>query len=339
MCAYFINDQNTCSFSYESGTYAASSGTAQWPGLVQSHEIEENLNTELVRYAGTASRNVDRFDNKAKDYTGTLSMFPQDWKMLVFALGSNIDTGSATATVPYTHTISEIDSNKGNAFTSGTKNPFMSFTIEDHHDNAVATGRLGRTVKGCVLNELSISWSEGDFITMDASYIAQSLAYSKSAAVTAVTAASTRPMLFSDVQVHISSGNVITGVKDGTLTINNNLVARHYATGSEEIELPIPTNRDYELSLTLDASSEETDTLYGNYFLSGTSFNAALAIAQADAGAGSRDAWIVLSGCRVTEMSNPTALEETAEQTITIAPQTVNAIISDEIALYNPWLV
>lgn len=338
--AYFVNDQNTVSMQQESGTYANASGSQIWLGLVQSHEIEENLNTEQVRYVGTASRNVDRFDNKAKDYTGTISYFPQDWRMLIYALGSNIDSGSAAPQVPFTHVASEINSDDNNKFTSGTKNPFMSFTIEDHHDNAVAAGRLGRTLNGCVLDELSLSWTEGDFITMDASYIAQSLAYSKSAAVTAVTASTLRPFMFSDVKVHIASGNVIAGVKDGTLTINNNLVARHYATGSEEIELPIPTNREYELSLTLDASSEETDTFYGNYFLSGTSFNTFLEITAADAGAGSRSCFIVMSGCRVTEMSNPTGLDETAEQSITIAAAgPVVATVKDAILIYNPWLV
>jgi len=84
----FMSDQNRTCFQYESGTYANTSGTRQWLGLVQDHSLEPNMNVMQIRYQGSTDRNVDDFADGMKEWNGTISYYPQDWKMLGFAIGS-----------------------------------------------------------------------------------------------------------------------------------------------------------------------------------------------------------------------------------------------------------
>ena len=298
--AYMISDQNYVGFFYESGTYASTLGTTlHWPGLVQNHEVDETVTKERIRYTGTGDRNVSQFENSTKDVTGTLSIYPQDWKFLAFALGSNVDAGSPS---PYSHVISEVNSDNGNYATSGTKNPFTSFTIEDSHMGPQpGSNNFVRTVVGCMVDSFSVSSAEGEMATVEVNYIAQNVT-AGSGERTAITQDTSRPYKWQDFKVHLESGNTIDGLKDVSLTVNNNLVARHYLNGSQVIELPIPTTRDYELSLTLDESTEWTQTLYNTYFLTGSKFNVLFEVNDT-ARAGSASMLMSLSGCVLDDMS------------------------------------
>lgn len=331
--ARYIGDQNQTAFLYESGTYATASGTGHWIGLVTDFSPDEDISVQQVRYQGTGTRNTGQFISTQENFTGTMSYHPQDWKFLGFALGSNVDGGSPS---PYTHTISEVNSASGNAFTSGALCPFMSFTLE-HSQKGAATGlNFIRTFNGAMVNSMTLNIPEGDLISVDVDWIAQSDTFT-SGAVTAVTAATTRPFVAGDTILTIPSGTSITTAKSHTLTINNNMVGPHYSNGSKTIGVPIPGNRDYEYSLTVDASSEFTKTFYDQYFLGGSTFNAQLQVTDAGAGAGSRDLFITFSGCKLTDMEAPGGMEEVNEQTITIMPKTVSALVNDTIELYNPW--
>ena len=93
-------------------------------------------------------------------------------------------------------------------------------------------------------------------------------------------------------------------------------------------------NRDYSLTLTVEGNSEQTKTLYDQYFVGGSEFNALTVIS---ASAGSKEVFIALSGCRVTDMEAPHEIEGTDIQTITIEPKSASAIVNDLIELYNPW--
>ena len=329
--ARFVADQNKVLFIYESGTYASVSGTGQWVGIVTESNLVDSPNVESIRYLGGATRNVSIRVDGPLDHEGTLTFHPQDWKFLQFALGSNVDAGSPS---PYSHTISETNNNVGNAFTSGTLLPFLSFTVEDSQTSTAAGQNFVRTANGCIIDTLEITAAEGEIIECEATYVPQSVAFSSGTA-TAVTAATTRPFLWQDVKVHIPSGTVFNEVKEMTLSINNNLSRPHYLNGSRVIAVPQPQNRDYELALTLDATSERTKSLYDQFFRGGSQFNVLLEISDSTAGAGSRDCFISLSGCKLTEMETPSTNEETNEQEITIVPQSASAVIADLIEKYN----
>lgn len=330
----YIGDQNKVGLKYESGTYASASGTTgQWVGLVQENEIDDQTGVEPVRYAGNASRDVGIFVDGPLDFTGTLRFFPQDWRFLNFALGSCVDAGSPS---PYTHTLSAINSDVGNAFTSGTLNPFISFTVEDSK-TAPGTGTNNvRTANGCVVDSLEISASQGGIVEVNVDYVAQNVVYS-SGTTTTVTAATTRPFLWSDVKLHVPSGTVINELKEFTFRINNGLIPPHYLNGSRVIDVPVPTMRDYELTATVDSTSERFKTFYDQYFRGGSTFNVLLEVTDAAAGAGSRDILISMSGCKLVDMTNPSQLEGVNENTLTVRPKTVTAIVNDTIQLYNPW--
>lgn len=332
--ARYVGDQSKVVLLYESGTYASVSGTGQWPGLVTDHDAVESINTKEIRYAGNASRDVGIFVDTALDAKGKLKFNPQDWRMLFLTLGSNVDASGAS--VAYTHTMSATNSNNGNAFTSGVLNPFVSFTVEDSV-TAPGTGlNKVQTVNGCVVENFDLSWKQGGIVEVNVDYVGQSVSPS-SGTSTAVTALSNRPFLWSDVKVHIPSGTVYQEVRDGGLKIGNTLDAPHYTNGSKVIAVPIPTDRKIELSLTLDATSEHNPTLYNTYFKGGSTFNAMLEVTDVSAGAGSRDLFIVMSGCRLTGLDDPSKSSGVISQKLKIQPQTISAVAHDAIVKYNPW--
>ncbi len=331
--ARYVGDQNDVGFFYESGTYAVESGVTLQPiGKVTEHAIDESVNTFSVRFLGGTTRNVEQFEDGPLDFTGTLTYHPQDWKMFFFALGSNVDNGSPS---PYTHSITEINSNDQNNITSGVFNPFISFTIQESQVAAGTGQNFIRTVRGCMVNTLTLSASQGEMATMEVEYIAQggSDVFS-SGAKTALTVRPVRSYLWNDFSIDLPSGTTFDGLISVELSVNNNLEPPHYLNGSRVIEAPIPLNRDYELSLTFHGTSEHTKTLYDSFFIPGSEFNAMLTVS---ASTGSREAFFIMSGCKLTDMDAPTALEGVNEQTITIVPKQMIVEVNDLVELYNPY--
>lgn len=332
----YISDQNRVGFRFESGTYANPTGTTlQWLGLIQDHTPDESTNVQPIRYIGGGTRDVDTFVDGPLDYTGTITYFPQDWKFVGYALGSIVTTSGTAQVGNYQHTLIGINSASGNAFTSGLKKPFMSFTIYDSHKTSDSLN-FNREFVGGMVQSINISASQGDIISNEINYVAQSMNFN-SGTQTAVTAATNRPFLWQDATIHIPSGTIINNVKEFSVSINNNTEPPHYLNGSRVIDVPIQLNRDIELTLTLDSDDATTKTFYDQYFIGGSSFNAMVYIKDASA-TGSRDFSLVFSGCKIIDMENPTLMEGADEQTITIQPLNVIGVVNDRIALYNPWV-
>jgi len=328
--AIYKADQNQTVFYYESGTYGSISGGAHWIGQVMSCNLDEETNTIRNRYQGTGTRNVDQYLNGPKDFTGTIVYNPQDWKFLMFALGSNVDAGSPS---PYSHTISETNSNNGNAFTSGTRSPFMSFGLEVSQTVQGTGQNFNRDVVGANVNSYTISASNGEKVECSVDFVAQNVTYS-SGTKASVTEDTTRCFLWDDISVQFPSGTAVQNLQSMEFSVNNNANAGHFLNGSKVIAAPTMDNRDYSLTLTVEGNSEQTKTLYDQYFVGGSEFNALTVIS---ASAGSKEVFIALSGCRVTDMEAPHEIEGTDIQTITIEPKSASAIVNDLIELYNPW--
>src|SRR3990167_5026905 len=94
MAKYFVGDQQAVTFRFESGTYGTPTGANNWVGLVTNHSITENMNVMPIRYAGTNSRLVQQYLDGRQEFAGTLSYYPQSFRMLKFVLGSAVDGGS-----------------------------------------------------------------------------------------------------------------------------------------------------------------------------------------------------------------------------------------------------
>ena len=327
---YLVADQNKLCHFYESGTYANTSGAGQWIGKVIDHTLDENLNITENRYLSTSTRNVDEFLDGVKHYEGTITYRPQDFKMWTFALGSVVDGGSPS---PYTHVISETNSNVGNAFTSGTFCPFVSFALEDAQVQCATGANLIRTIKGCTVDSLSLKATMGEPVESELSYMAQSVLKSSGAA-TAVTDSGLRPFMFNDVTFQFASGTNAPGVTEINFSIKNNLKREDFLNGTQVSFGFVPLNRDYDLSLVIEGEGVNTQTLYDQYFIGGSTFNGLLCF---NASTGSRDAYFSLSGCRIIDMEAPTANEGVNPQTITIKPKSCSISVNDLTQKFGAW--
>ena len=324
----FLADQNQLAFSYESGTYAdqtfLTAGSREWIGLVQDHTPDEGAGVVQIRYQGSTDRNVDAFTDGPLEYTGTINYYPQDFKFLGFAIGSIGDSTAAGS-----HTITETNSDDAN-YAVKTQS-LSSFTLEDSKKTPTAGSNFIRTFKGCMIDSFNMTMSAGEIMNCEVGYRAQSVDFS-SGTVTAVTPTTTTPYTWSDISVHLPSGTALTNCTEFSLSINNNLEARFPLNGSRTIEEAIPLNRDYEVSATFIMDASNAKTLYDQYYIGGSSFNS---MVQVQATAGS--AYIILSGCKVTDMEIPSPVEGLHEQTCTIVPKNVSAVIHDSTAKYNAW--
>ncbi len=321
--AKYFSDQNQLAFFFEPDQYGTGSQpqTPQWIGLIQEHTPDETTNNIQIRYQGSTDRNVDTFANGPLDFTGTFTYFPQDWKFLGYAIGSIDETASAGS-----HVISE--TNSDDLLYAGSNQSLLSFTLEDSKNIGSAGKNFIRTFGGCMVDSLTATFTQGEVVSVDVGYMGQTGSLG-SGTVIAATATTTRPYLFSDSQIQIPSGTVFDNTTEFSFTVNNNLEAGHYLNGSREIKEPLPMNRDYELGVTLAMDESNARTLY-NHFISGTEFNAMI---QSIGTPGSL--FLVMSGCKVDDMEVPSPLEGTTEQTATIIPQTVTAVVHDSIVNYN----
>lgn len=326
----YVGDLNHHAIIHESGTYGSVSGAGVWPGLVTGVDHGENTNVKEVRYTGTASRNVSTFVVTAKDYAPVITYHPQDWKILGYALGSIVDSGSP---YPYAHALEETNNDDGNAFTSGTVNPPMSFTLECAKQfNPTGLNHV-KTYKGCVVDTYTINSDEGGVLECEASLIAKEVLYS-SGAVTTVTQDTAPIYIHGKTKWFLPSGTLLNNIRSWSYILSNNLNAPHYGNGSYEIDAPIPENRNHELSIKVDADSSNAKTLYTTYYQTGSTFNM-LGIASMITG--SQEIILSCSGCCLTDMPDPDQSEGINQWDLKIKPQTVSAIVNDHIFKYNPW--
>lgn len=317
MARNLVADQNKVSLFYESGTLASASGGAFWAGMVQNHSLSESNGIINVRYAGNLSRDVAQFVDGPTEYGGTLEFYPQDWRMLKFAMGSCYDAGSPS---PFTHTYTAVNSNVSCAEIAGRVLP--TFSIEDFQ-GFVAGSNFVRTIKGCTTDSLSISTSEGAPITCSVSYKAQSVAYSSGAAssITGGPGSTLVPFMWQHTKVQLPSGTAYAP-KNVTLTISNNLAVPNYVDATRNISDLIPQNREYSLALTLNGDAELTKTIYDSYWVGGSEFNCLI---SSIISTGSRAVYFTCSGCKLTGFNAATGIEGVNEQALTITPKTVTA--------------
>ena len=330
--AKYIGDQTRTTFQYESGAYALTSGARQWIGLVQENTIEPNMNVINIRYQGSTNRNVDDFADGQKEWNGTFTYFPQDWKMLGFAIGSIQDlTGS--------HRLVETNSDDNVIPVSpgGYPTALHSITIEDSKNIGIAGSNFIRTIIGAMIDSYQINFSQGEVVSAEVGYIAQDSTLS-SGAIVAVAATTTAPYMFNNVKLAIPSGTATSmpNLKEGTFSINNNIERGFYLNGSRTAKELLPLNREYEVTATCDLDDANAQTFYDDFYIGGSTFNASLLIwAPAGQGAGPGSLSIDMSGCKMTEMGVPSTLEGIQEHTFTFVPKTVQGEAYDAIARYN----
>jgi hypothetical protein len=319
----YVGDSNQLLFQFESGTYGNASGTRQWIGLVQDHSPDEGAGVESIRFQGNYSRNPGLFIDGKLEYGGTFTYYPQDFKFLALAIGSVSSTGSPA----YTHTITETNSDSSNYAIPNQS--LSSFTLEDAKKTPNVGSNFIRTFKGCIVDSFKINIAEGEISSCDVGYMAQNVVFS-SGAVTSLSPRTVKPYMWSNVTLHMPSGTRLTNCTEYSLTINNNLERRFPLNGSRVIEEVYPGNRDYTIDATFIMDTANAKQLYDAYYIGGSSFNSLIEI-KAVAGS----AYISLSGCRITDMGVPSPVEGLQEQSCTIQPTSVSAIVYDAISNYS----
>lgn len=325
--AYYVGDANKVALKYESGTYATASGGAFWLGLTQSVDPDETMNVITTRYIGNATRDVGQFNDGTKAYTLGLTYFPQDFRMMYFALGSCTDAGSP---IPYTHYAVGAENTGETHEVPDIRIP--SFTAEVAQQDSISDGyNFVRTFAGCMVNSMTLTAAEGEPVSISLDCIAKDVTHSSGAAAT-VTADTSRPYMYSDVKVSIPSGTTLANVTNFELTINNNIDTPFFLDNNRVIGNPQPQNRDISASLTLRALSETTASYYTN-FISGTEFNVFVDISQDTVG--SEQCFITLSGCKMMDMTAPVSNEGMQEQTMSINAKTMFVSGADPILKWH----
>ena len=324
-----MSDLNRVGFYFTSGTYANPTGTTlQNFGLVQSHEPDETVNIEQVRYTGADSLNVGQQVTTSKDYTGTLTYYPQDFKTFWFAMGSVADTSGTIST----HNIRDTNSDDGNAFVSGTCGDIIDFNVYDAHRCNPTGGNWIRQFNGATIDSLTINGTEGGILSCDLSYTAQSVT-DTSGASASITPSSSRPFVFSDCILELPSGTSVDEMTNFTFSVTNEYKKRHYGNGSEVIAEPKRLKREYSFEFSIDENTTHRKTFYEQYFQGGSEFNCMLQIGTAN----NRKAYLIMSGCRLSDDSVNTPNEGANEESITIIPQTCAINVSDTVASYTAW--
>ena len=324
-------DNNRVLFNFESGTYAQPSGASgNWIGLVTSHSPTENENVIEVRYAGTTNRNYGQLINGPKDYEGTLTFHPQNMRMFGFALGSVYAKTSGTAVS--VAIVSEVNSDTLWAYTSGTNQltNFPSFTVHDSKKGPTDGQQFVRTIKGCVVDSMSLKAANGEACECEVSYKAQSLTLGSKTTdiVNILDQDTTRPYIWSDT-VFTLDGIVMNELNEITYSIENNVENRHYVNGSKVAQAMVPTMRNHSIELTMDANSAWGKTME-DYHKNGSVFNASLALTISS----TENATFAFSGCKIMEMESASEAEGIDEFSMTIKPQTVS-LIGSEATYYN----
>lgn len=316
-----LSDQNRTCFLYESGTYAATSGNRQWLGEVQTHDLSPNMNVMPIRYQGSTDRNVEDFADGKKEWKGKITYFPQDWKFLGFAIGSIQDkTGS--------HLFTE---NNTNDRVQPYDIPLYSFAIEDSKDAGHVGSNFIRTTVGGMVDTYKLTAKQGEIVSCEIDYLAQDSTLS-SGAVAALAATTTKPYIFNNVQLQIPDGTLIDNAIEVDFTVKNNLKGGFYLNGSRTAKEMLPMNRDYEMTVTADMDTSNARTFYDSYYIAGSTFNSLLWI-RGTAGSLS----LVMSGCKITDMTVPSPLEGTQEQSFKVVPTDCYATAYDSISKYNAF--
>ena len=320
--ARFINDQNKVVFQNESGTYANTSGPGIWPGLVTSNEIEDAENLIETHFLGTGDRNYDVMDQGPRDVTGTTTYHPQNMRMMFWAMGSVADTSGTRAV----HKVTEINTDvRQNVYTSGTLNPPKSWTIEDSKQSPGTNANFIRTIKGVVPTNTTLTAAQGERVTIEQEWVGQTLTVT-SGTTTALTEVTTPSYLWSDGNLTIG-GSTIQTAKEISLEVNQNMEPPHYVNGSRDISVPIPLNREYTLSVTMDMNHPESLRIYKDFYKGGSEFNTTFELNADNRGQiGSQHTVFSMSGCNIISMEIPTTNEGASESTIEIRPNSLNAI-------------
>lgn len=264
MTEFFLGKRTYCSYAKET-TYGDAASPASnrysWPGLVQS--ITMNSKSDIMAInsmSDTETRNISDYIETLRHYGLTLDFFVQHCRPLMFAFGS--DTYSSGS--PCTHLLTN-------------ENILPSFTLNFGYKH---TPDHALDYIGCVVNQMNLSCSKGEFLKCSMEIIAQNgedstfRNYQTGDAkkkYPAVGTNSIRPFAYSDVEVTINN-ETYTQVDSIKMAINNNLLAEPTLNNDANLRIaqPIPQLREFNASMTIKMDSDDLYDLWETGSYAGT---------------------------------------------------------------------
>ena len=122
------------------------------------------------------------------------------------------------------------------------------------------------------------------------------------------------------------AGSPMDTATNVSLEINEYKVGKHYNNGSRVISVPYSPRKDYTLNVTMDLDGQDAMWLYEQYYKGGSTFNGTLDMNADITAVGSKHTTLILSGCEVTDMPNPSSADaDTTETTLEIIKSTLES--------------
>ena len=162
-------------------------------------------------------------------------------ELIMYALGVGGYTFSASTPEPGAET---------HIMTDSADQQLESFSMEISRGDT-PTGKVF-LFTGCVIDQLTLEWSNEALIGLSISVIAQAEAVDVAAELPVVYPDPDVPVLWHDAAAFTVLGSVATQVKDGSLTINNNMTADRFNM-TNQLQNPLRAgNRSIEGALTME---------------------------------------------------------------------------------------
>lgn len=244
----YIGHDSHCIASREDSYASGDSGTFHHFGVFQAFEPADSK--ERLRPRDGSSRDIVVTETLGESHGGEVTYLLQDARALEFVMGTYTEDSTGP---PYNHTL------------TGAANDIPSLKVEVFQDGSTDNVR---TYTGCKVSSVTVSGSARSPIEVNLAFLAQTLAIGTSATAT--------PSRISDdiftyqhvVTISFNGSNITDNVPEFEFTIDNGLEERPQH-GSTKTAEPIPLNRSYSGSLTIEAS----DNTFYNAFQNDTNGN------------------------------------------------------------------
>lgn len=261
--------------------YGSAAPIDQPVGLVQSINPTETNNLIKVRTLG-GTRDYSNIVPGKFEVSGTFDYYLQGAAFLRQAMGEDTATSATVDSGPQIHTGASSYLHVMGSAASPLADNFPSFSLEftdDEDGGNPGTNNLQRTYDGCRVNNLSISASVDEPVSVTCDFIAQDVTKG-TAAPSTVTDYTVDPYVFYQGAVYATSGtitandavdstSVIAEVNGFDWSVNNNLEAVWYISGTTAskqtlrgLKALVPKGRDYDGSLNLHFA---TKTMYERF--------------------------------------------------------------------------
>ena len=240
---------------------AVAPGTTSFPGLIQSFNI--NMANNSFRSQGLGDgRNATGIYLGPFDVSGSMDMQINDPTFLQYAIGTR--SGAGTVADPY-----ELQEAENIGFDAAN---IPSLTLEVGSEGDTSDSEI--TVSGVVINNMTITATQGEIITASLDWIGQTVV--TSATLQSVSAQSTAPFLFHDATCTVGSDTL--QCTSFSVSIANNLTP-YRELGSRLITQPSSGLRRYDFTITIRKKVDDTASTLSGIELRELFFGAAAATA------------------------------------------------------------